>query len=104
MAENLLRKTKEIEENVYKIDFGINNDEPNEDTTNMKLEIAKEMQPQRDSSGKVIRVIKDDDDEIDDIFGKIGGLEIEEAEEDNAGICSDFRHFHHGDDGNGALV
>ena len=82
MAENLLRKTKEIEENVYKIDFGINNDEPKEDTTNMKLEIAKEMQPQRDSSGKVIRVIKDDDDEIDDIFGKIGGLEIEEAEED----------------------
>ena len=82
MAENLLRRTKEIEENVYKIDFGINNDEPNEDTTNMKLEIAKEMQPQRDSSGKVIRVIKDDDDEIDDIFGKIGGLEIEEAEED----------------------
>ena len=82
MAENLLRKTKEIEDNVYKIDFGINNDEPNEDTTNMKLEVAKEMQPQRDSSGKVIRVIKDDDDEIDDIFGKIGGLEIEEAEED----------------------
>ena len=82
MAENLLRKTKEIEENVYKIDFGINNDEPNEDTANMKLEVAKEMQPQRDSSGKVIRVIKDDDDEIDDIFGKIGGLEIEEAEED----------------------
>ena len=82
MAENLLRKTKEIEDNVYKIDFGINNDEPNEDATNMKLEVAKEMQPQRDSSGKVIRVIKDDDDEIDDIFGKIGGLEIEEAEED----------------------
>ena len=79
MAENLLRKTKEIEDNVYKIDFGINNDEPNEDTTNMKLEVAKEMQPQRDSSGKVIRVIKDDDDEIDDIFGKIGGLEIEES-------------------------
>ena len=82
MAENLLRKTKEIEDNVYKIDFGINNDEPNEDTTNMKLEVAKEMQPQRDSSGKVIRVIKDDDDEIDDIFGNIGGLEIKEAEED----------------------
>ena len=82
MAENLLRKTKEIEDNVYKIDFGINNDEPNEDTTNMKLEIAKEMQPQRDSSGKVIRGIKDDDDEIDDIFGNIGGLEIKEAEED----------------------
>ena len=41
MAENLLRKTKEIEDNVYKIDFGINNDEPNEDTANMKLEIAK---------------------------------------------------------------
>lgn len=82
MAENLLRKTKEIEDNVYKIDFGINNDEPNEDTENMNLEIAREMQPQRDSSGKVIRVIKDDDDEIDDIFGNIGGLEIKEAEED----------------------
>ncbi len=85
MAENLLRKTKEtdeIEDNVYKIDFGINNDEPNEDTANMNLEIAREMQPQRDSSGKVIRVIKDDDDEIDDIFGNIGGLEIKEAEED----------------------
>lgn len=82
MAENLLRKTKEIEDNVYKIDFGINNDEPNEDTENMNLEIAREMQPQRDSNGKVIRVIKDDDDEIDDIFGNIGGLEIKEAEED----------------------
>ena len=75
MAENLLRKTKEIEENVYKIDFGINNDEPNEDTTNMKLEIAKEMQPQRDSSGKVIRVIK----ESDDMFGKLRGSDIAEA-------------------------
>lgn len=85
MAENLLRKTKEIneiEDNVYKIDFGINNDESNEDVANMNLEIAREMQPQRDSSGKVIRVIKDDDDEIDDIFGNIGGLEIKEAEED----------------------
>lgn len=85
MAENLLRKTKEtdeIEDNVYKIDFGINNDEHNENTANMNLEIAREMQPQRDSSGKVIRVIKDDDDEIDDIFGNIGGLEIKEAEED----------------------
>ena len=79
MAGNLLRKTKEIEDNVYKIDFGAEDEKKTleEETEKLDTEIAKELQPK---DGKIIKII-DDDDEIDDIFGKIGGLDIEQADE-----------------------
>ena len=83
MAESILRKTKEsneIEDNIYKIDFGIEEDKKEDNIVDLNLEIAKEIQPQRDSNGNIIKVI--DDDEIDDIFGNVGGLEINENDID----------------------
>ena len=89
MAGNLLRKTKEVEDNVYKIDFGAEVEEETEieakdekktleeETEKLDTEIAKELQPK---NGKIIKII-DDDDEIDDIFGNVGGLDIEQADE-----------------------
>lgn len=85
MAESILRKTKEsneIEDNIYKIDFGIEEDKKEDNIVDLNLEIAKEIQPQRDSNGNIIKVIDDDDDEIDDIFGNVGGLEINENDID----------------------
>ncbi len=88
MAGNLLRKTKEIEDNVYKIDFGVEDETEieaenekktlKEETEKLDTEIAKELQPQ---NGKIIKII-DDDDEIDDIFGNVGGLNIEQTSEE----------------------
>lgn len=88
MAGNLLRKTKEIEDNVYKIDFGVEDETEieaenekktlKEETEKLDTEIAKELQPK---NGKIIKII-DDDDEIDDIFGNVGGLDIEQTSEE----------------------
>lgn len=88
MAGNLLRKTKEIEDNVYKIDFGVEDETEieaenekktlKEEAEKLDTEIAKELQPK---NGKVIKII-DDDDEIDDIFGNVGGLDIEQTSEE----------------------
>lgn len=88
MAGNLLRKTKEIEDNVYKIDFGVEDETEieaenekktlKEETEKLDTEIAKELQPK---NGKIIKII-DDDDEIDDIFGNVGGLNIEQTSEE----------------------
>ena len=88
MAGNLLRKTKEIEDNVYKIDFGVEDETEieaenekktlKEEAEKLDTEIAKELQPK---NGKIIKII-DDDDEIDDIFGNVGGLNIEQTSEE----------------------
>ena len=88
MAGNLLRKTKEIEDNVYKIDFGVEDETEieaenekktlKEEAEKLDTEIAKELQPK---NGKIIKII-DDDDEIDDIFGNVGGLDIEQTSEE----------------------
>ena len=88
MAGNLLRKTKEIEDNVYKIDFGVEDETEieaenekktlKEEVEKLDTEIAKELQPK---NGKIIKII-DDDDEIDDIFGNVGGLDIEQTSEE----------------------
>ncbi len=88
MAGNLLRKTKEIEDNVYKIDFGVEDETEieaenekktlKEEAEKLDTEIAKELQPKK---GKIIKII-DDDDEIDDIFGNVGGLNIEQTSEE----------------------
>lgn len=88
MAGNLLRKTKEIEDNVYKIDFGVEDENEieaenekktlKEEAEKLDTEIAKELQPK---NGKIIKII-DDDDEIDDIFGNVGGLNIEQTSEE----------------------
>ncbi len=88
MAGNLLRKTKEIEDNVYKIDFGVEDETEieaenekktlKEEAEKLDAEIAKELQPK---NGKIIKII-DDDDEIDDIFGNVGGLDIEQTSEE----------------------
>ena len=88
MAGNLLRKTKEIEDNVYKIDFGVEDETEieaenekktlKEEAEKLDTEIAKELQPK---NGKKIKII-DDDDEIDDIFGNVGGLDIEQTSEE----------------------
>lgn len=88
MAGNLLRKTKEIEDNVYKIDFGVEDETEieaenekktlKEEKEKLDTEIAKELQPK---NGKIIKII-DDDDEIDDIFGNVGGLNIEQTSEE----------------------
>lgn len=81
MAGNLLRKTKEVEDNVYKIDFGAEAEDEKktleDETEKLETEIAKELHPK---DGKIIKII-DDDDEIDDIFGNIGGLDIEQLDE-----------------------
>lgn len=88
MAGNLLRKTKKIEDNVYKIDFGVEDETEieaenekktlKEEAEKLDTEIAKELQPK---NGKIIKII-DDDDEIDDIFGNVGGLDIEQTSEE----------------------
>ena len=88
MAGNLLRKTKEIEDNVYKIDFGVEDETEieaenekktlKEEAEKLDTEIAKELQPK---NGKIIKII-DDDDEIDDIFCNVGGLNIEQTSEE----------------------
>lgn len=88
MAGNLLRKTKEIEDNVYKIDFDVEDETEieaenekktlKEEAEKLDTEIAKELQPK---NGKIIKII-DDDDEIDDIFGNVGGLDIEQTSEE----------------------
>ena len=82
MAGNLLRKTKEVEDNVYKIDFGAEAEDEKktleDETEKLETEIAKELQPK---NGKIIKII-DDDDEIDDIFGNVGGLNIEQTSEE----------------------
>lgn len=82
MAGNLLRKTKEVEDNVYKIDFGAEAENEKktlkEEAEKLDTEIAKELQPK---NGKIIKII-DDDDEIDDIFGNVGGLNIEQTSEE----------------------
>ena len=88
MAGNLLRKTKEIEDIVYKIDFGVEDETEieaenekktlKEEAEKLDTEIAKELQPK---NGKIIKII-DDDDEIDDIFGNVGGLNIEQTSEE----------------------
>ena len=88
MAGNLLRKTKEIEDNVYKIDFGVEDETEieaenekktlKEEAEKLDTEIAKELQPK---NGKIIKII-DDDDEIDYIFGNVGGLDIEQTSEE----------------------
>ena len=83
-----MRKTKEIEDNVYKIDFGVEDENEieaenekktlKEEAEKLDTEIAKELQPK---NGKIIKII-DDDDEIDDIFGNVGGLDIEQTSEE----------------------
>ena len=49
-----------------------------EEAEKLDTEIAKELQPK---NGKIIKII-DDDDEIDDIFGNVGGLDIEQTSEE----------------------
>ena len=66
MAGNLLRKTKEIEDNVYKIDFGVEDETEieaenekktlKEEAEKLDTEIAKELQPK---NGKIIKIIFD---------------------------------------------